>query len=257
MLYLKKHNLNPKRKDVIFIIIMNKLAMALLLPTLFIAGSKNTPLHKPYNSILSNKSDTDIEKYITEDEVITDSNKALEKLKEGNKRFLNDKSQLINVTSERRNQLEESQNPYAVIVSCADSRVTPSLIFNCGLGEIFNISIAGNVVDEDALGSIEYGVEHLHAPLLVIMGHENCGAVTAAYYKLKNGTKAEGNINALVDKILPNIKYSKNLNDAIKDNITGVYKEVLENKIIKNLVNQGKLKVIKAYYDLDGTVEFQ
>ena len=89
------------------------------------------------------------------------------------------------------------------------------------------------------------------------MGHENCGAVTAAYDKLKNGTEAEGNINAIVDKILPNIKYSKNLNDAIKDNITGVYNEVLENKIVKNLVQQGKLKVVKAYYDLDGTVEFQ
>ncbi|HCW53268.1 MAG TPA: hypothetical protein DG753_05935 [Clostridium sp.] len=144
-----------------------------------------------------------------------------------------------------------------MIKTCAASRVTPSLIFNCGLGEIFNISIAGNVVDEDALGSIEYGIEHLHAPLLVIMGHENCGAVTAAYDKLKNGTEAEGNINALVDKILPNIKYSKNLNDAIKDNITGVYNEVLEDKIVKNLIQQGKLKVVKAYYDLDGTVEFQ
>ncbi|WP_206151576.1 carbonic anhydrase [Clostridium sp. SM-530-WT-3G] len=234
---------------------MNKLAMILLLPILFIVGRENTPLYTSHNSMLSSKSD--IEKYITKDEVITDSNEALEKLKEGNKRFINDKSQLINVTSERRNQLEESQNPYAVIVSCADSRVTPSLIFNCGLGEIFNISIAGNVIDEDALGSIEYGAEHLHAPLLVIMGHENCGAVTAAYDKLKNGTEAEGNINAIVDKILPNIKYSKNLNDAIKDNITGVYNEVLENKIVKNLVQQGKLKVVKAYYDLDGTVEFQ
>ena len=100
-------------------------------------------------------------------------------LEDGNERFLNDKSELRNVNSERRDELKEGQSPYAVIVSCSDSRVTPTTVFNAGLGEIFDIRIAGNVVDDDALGSIEYGAEHLHSPLIVVMGHQSCGAVTS------------------------------------------------------------------------------
>ena len=93
--------------------------------------------------------------------------------------------------------------------------------------------------------------EQIQHYISVYNGKKN---IYQSVYRYKNKPSA---INAIVDKILPNIKYSKNLNDAIKDNITGVYNEVLENKIVKNLVQQGKLKVVKAYYDLDGTVEFQ
>lgn len=89
------------------------------------------------------------------------------------------------------------------------------------------------------------------------MGHESCGAVKAAYNKLKNKTEIEGNINSLVEKILPNIKDSETLDDAIKANITGVYNQVLQDEIINNLIKKGSLKVVKAYYYLDGTVEFQ
>ena len=231
------------------------LAISLLLPSLSILGCNTTAANKIANSDSYDKAASDT--YITENTIITDSNEALNKLKDGNTRFLNDKSKLINVTSERRSQLIDNQNPYAVIVSCSDSRVTPTTVFDCGLGEIFDIRLAGNILDTYALGSIEYGVEHLHSPLLVIMGHEKCGAVTAAYDKLKNGTEVHGNISAIVDEILPHIKDSDDLNDAIEENIDAVYEEVQENEIVKNLVNKGKLKVVKAYYSLDGRVEFE
>ena len=196
------------------------------------------------------------DEYITENLQITNSEDALNRLKEGNKRFVNDDSQLINVTGDRREQLVEGLNPYAIIVSCSDSRSDPSVIFNTGLGEIFDIRIAGNVVDANALGSIEYAVEHIHSPLLVIMGHEGCGGVTAAYDYVKNGSHVEGNLKSIVDKIAPVIGESNNVDEAVHKNINAVYDEVLKDEIIKNAVNAGKLTVVKAYYDLDGTVVF-
>lgn len=200
----------------------------------------------------SNKS-----QYKVEDVKITNADEALERLKDGNKRFVEDKSELINVTKERREQLEEGQSPYAVVVSCSDSRVTPTALFNVGLGELFDIRVAGNVLDKDALGSIEYGVEHLKSPLLVIMGHESCGAVTAAYDKVKKGDKIEGNINSLVDKIEPSVVNANSLDEAIHNNTDAVVKQVNENEVVKRLVKEGKLKVVEAYYSLDGNVTFE
>ena len=164
--------------------------------------------------------------YKTENFEIKDADKALKQLKSGNERFVNDKSELINVTKERRDQLTSGQNPYAVVVSCSDSRVTPNIVFNAGLGEIFDIRLAGNVVNDDALGSIEYGVAHANAPLIVVMGHESCGAVTAAYDKYTKGTPVEGNIEDLVEEIEPSINKDKTLDDAIRKNVTNVANEI-------------------------------
>ena len=136
---------------------------------------------------------------------IKSSDEALTMLKDGNERFLNDKSELRNINQQRRDQLKEGQNPYAVIVSCSDSRVTPTTIFNAGLGEIFDIRIAGNVVDDDALGSIEYAIEHCNTPLIVVIGHQSCGAVTAAYNKVIKGEALVGHIEDIVEKIEPSI----------------------------------------------------
>lgn len=194
--------------------------------------------------------------YVTEHVVIENGQEALARLKEGNQRFLNDESILINVTDERRDVLEGGQDPYVVMVSCSDSRVTPTTIFNAGLGEIFDIRLAGNILNEDALGSIEYGVEHLHAPLLVIMGHQNCGAVTAAYDKMTEGSEVEGNINALVDKIQPAITEASGVNEAIHMNVDYVTEEVMKDEIVKHLVESGDLMVVKAFYKLDGSVTF-
>ena len=169
--------------------------------------------------------------YETEDVRITNPDEALKRLKEG-------------------------QHPYAVVVSCSDSRVTPTTVFNAGLGEIFDIRIAGNVVDDDALGSIEYGVEHTGAPLVVVMGHESCGAVTAAYDETHNNAHAEGNIEDLVEKILPSVKNAKDIDEGIHNNIDNVAKEINNDAIVRHLVDQGKVKVVRAYYSLDGKVTF-
>lgn len=195
--------------------------------------------------------------YKTENLEIKDADNALQKLKDGNDRFVNDKSELINVTKERRDQLMDGQNPYAVVVSCSDSRVTPNIVFNAGLGEIFDIRLAGNVVDDDALGSIEYGVAHANAPLIVVMGHESCGAVTAAYNKYTKGTAVEGNIEEIVEEIEPSINKDKTLDDAIRTNVTNVANEIKNDQIIKKLIDSGKVKVVEAYYSLDGKVEFK
>ena len=195
--------------------------------------------------------------YKTENLEIKDADNALQKLKDGNDRFVNDKSELINVTKERRDQLMDGQNPYAVVVSCSDSRVTPNIVFNAGLGEIFDIRLAGNVVDDDALGSIEYGVAHENAPLIVVMGHESCGAVTAAYNKYTKGTAVEGNIEEIVEEIEPSINKDKTLDDAIHTNVTNVANEIKNDQIIKKLIDSGKVKVVEAYYSLDGKVEFK
>ena len=195
--------------------------------------------------------------YKTENLEIKDADNALQQLKDGNDRFVNDKSELINVTKERRDQLKDGQNPYAVVVSCSDSRVTPNIVFNAGLGEIFDIRLAGNVVDDDALGSIEYGVAHANAPLIVVMGHESCGAVTAAYNKYTKGTAVEGNIEEIVEEIEPSINKDKTLDDAIHINVTNVANEIKNDQIIKKLIDSGKVKVVEAYYSLDGKVEFK
>ncbi len=195
--------------------------------------------------------------YKTENLEIKGADKALQRLKDGNDRFVNDKSELINVTKERRDQLKDGQNPYAVVVSCSDSRVTPNIVFNAGLGEIFDIRLAGNVVDDDALGSIEYGVAHANAPLIVVMGHESCGAVTAAYNKYTKGTEVEGNIEEIVEEIEPSIGKDKTLDDAIRTNVTNVANEIKNDPITKKLIDSGKVKVVEAYYSLDGKVQFK
>lgn len=187
---------------------------------------------------------------------VSNADEALERLKKGNEQYVNDSEERVDVSSARRTELENGQNPFAVVLSCSDSRVVTSRIFNTGLGDIFDIKIAGNVVDDLAIGSIEYGVEHLNVPLLVVMGHEKCGAVTAAYDSVNNGTEAEGDIEAIVEKIEPAVKASSSVEEAAHKNVEDVIAELKEDEIIKHLVEAGKLKVVGAYYDLDGHVDF-
>jgi carbonic anhydrase len=120
----------------------------------------------------------------------------LEKLMEGNKRYVNG-NPLEKDLKARREKTLESQKPFCTIVSCSDSRVVPEFIFDANIGEVFVIRTAGNIVDTITLGSIEYGVEHLGTPLLVVLGHEKCGAVTAAC----KGGECPPNIQAIVDKM--------------------------------------------------------
>lgn len=122
---------------------------------------------------------------------------ALEKLKEGNKRFQSATCNLGDVSPHiRKVTCEEGQNPYAVVIACSDSRVIPESIFTAGIGELFVIRVAGNVIDQHQLGSIAYAVEHLGTPLVVVLGHDHCGAVGAAIQG-----KADGFIKTITDEI--------------------------------------------------------
>lgn len=122
---------------------------------------------------------------------------SLQALKEGNKKYLNAKTSGGDVSPEKRlNAFENGQSPYAVVVSCSDSRVLPESIFFAGIGDLFVIRVAGNITDDIALGSIEYALSHLHTPLVVVLGHTCCGAVNAA---VKGG--ANGRVKMITDKI--------------------------------------------------------
>ncbi|MGL4739725.1 MAG: carbonic anhydrase [Sarcina sp.] len=181
---------------------------------------------------------------------------AMNLLVAGNKRFVEDKSELINVNSQRRQELEKGQHPYATVISCSDSRVTPALIFNSGLGDIFDIRLAGNVVDDNALGSIEYAVDHLHTPVIVVIGHENCGAVTAAYNQVVKGEKAHGKVEDLVEEIEPAVSKNGTIDQAVRKNVENVVNEVKQDPVVAKAIKAGQVKVVGAYYDLNGEVTF-
>lgn len=200
---------------------------------------------------------------VEQESLIIDTNvktaeEALQILKQGNRRFVEDDTEIINVSSAKRNQLENGQSPYAIVISCSDSRVSPSHVFNAGLGELFEIRVAGNVLDDYALGSVEYGVEHLGCPLLVVMGHEHCGAVTAAYEAYETNTEVEGAIGELVEAITPSVQAVRgsSIEEASRVNVENTIKELKRNPVVAKAISAGKLEIVGAYYDLDGTVEF-
>ena len=228
-----------------------------LITALIITSMMLISCNENNNSTNTKNVENSVSEFIIVDTDVSSSDEALQILKEGNARFATDKSVLRNINAERRESLKNGQNPYAVIVSCSDSRVTPTTVFNAGLGELFDIRLAGNVVDDDALGSIEYAVEHLNTPLIVVMGHQSCGAVTATYNEVVKGEKVSGNMESFVKKITTSVNKNGTIDDAIHTNIDMVVKEISEDKGIKTLIDQGKVKVVGAYYDLNGNVTFK
>jgi carbonic anhydrase len=186
-------------------------------------------------------------------------NESLRKLTEGNNRFAVSKPVRPNQTKERRNEVSKGQNPFAVIVGCSDSRIPPEIIFDQGLGDLFVIRVAGNIVDDVALGSIEYAVDHLGTPLVVILGHGKCGAVTAAV----QGGEAHGHIGAIIKAIEPAVEKAKTqsgdlTDNAVRANVGFVVDAVRSSKpILTKALDQGKVKIVGAYYDIEsGKVEF-
>src|SRR6476620_3609104 len=133
------------------------------------------------------------------------ADEALSRLKAGNERFAQSKVSAGQPVAARRAATAQTQHPFAIIVGCADSRTAPEIIFDQGIGDLFVVRTAGNLVDDYALGSIEYAVEHLGSRLIVVLGHERCGAVTAAL----DGGAAPGHINALVRDIQPVVAASE------------------------------------------------
>jgi len=179
-------------------------------------------------------------------------------LKEGNKRFADGKGTARNLVSQRHS-LEKSQHPLVAVLSCSDSRVPPEIIFDQGLGDLFVVRVAGNSADPIGMGSLEYAVEHLGTVVIVVLGHQSCGAVTAAC----SGDKMPANLDAVVEPIAPSCRVAKERHSsddlivfAIKDHVHAAAEELLSrSEVLKHAHDGGKLTIIEAYYSLDsGTV---
>ncbi len=184
---------------------------------------------------------------------------ALKMLKEGNDRYLNGKAQYPHQTRERRGLTAgQGQHPFAAVLSCADSRAPVELIFDRGIGDLFVVRVAGNVAGPDEVGSLEYAVDHLGTPLVVVLGHSQCGAVTAVV----QNDKVPANVAALVKPIAPAVAQARAdnpgagadalINAAIKANIWQAMEDLFQKSpIIKGQVKAGKVKVLGALYELD------
>ncbi|MGB7292042.1 MAG: carbonic anhydrase [Thermodesulfobacteriota bacterium] len=197
---------------------------------------------------------------------VENGDQALTKLMEGNKRYINaPESGHARRTEERRIEVAEGQNPFAVILACSDSRVAPEVIFDQGIGDIFVVRVAGNIVNPTnyaVLGSIEYGVLVLGAPLIMVLGHSRCGAVAGAIEALQKGTKFPGSINNIVTTIKPAVEAAKSqpgdlLHNSILSNVKmGVDKLNRSVPVIADMGKEGKVKIVGANYDLKtGEVE--
>lgn len=189
----------------------------------------------------------------------------LELLLEGNAKYVKgDMDMLVKFAKPaERAEVAAGQKPFAIVLTCSDSRVPPEILFNKGLGEIFVVRVAGNIVAPHELGSIEYGLEHLGANLIVVLGHERCGAVKSTYGAYPD--HVEGNIGSLTESIYPAVdkvvagtkpagaaEQAAQVEECIVENIKMV-SESLETKsdIIKELVEKGETKIVRAKYDLD------
>jgi carbonic anhydrase len=187
----------------------------------------------------------------------------LKLLKEGNRNFITDSAYRRVEGREKRLELAQGQTPFAVLVSCSDSRVPPELLFGRGLGELFIVRNAGNIVDTSALGSIEYGVVQLGVPLIVVMGHQRCGAVDAAVSVVRDNAVFPGSIGDMIEPIIPAVlsvrdKPGDLLDNAVRANISRIVRRLRESEpTLLDPQREGRLKVVGAHYSLEhGTVDF-
>lgn len=184
----------------------------------------------------------------------------LERLLAGNKRFAAGIPARKEIGKKRRIELAKGQHPFAIVLACSDCRVPPEMVFDQGPGDLFVIQDAGNVADSVVIGSIEYAVEHLHVPLLIVLGHSGCGAVKTT---LEARRRPAGNVGSITDKILPAVVEARKsgkkdiFNEAVQDNVKNACSEIVRrSSIIQKLVAEGKLRIVAAEYYADtGKVE--
>ncbi|MBI1387007.1 MAG: carbonic anhydrase [bacterium] len=189
---------------------------------------------------------------------------ALQAMKDGNERFVTGARKYEHLDAARLQETSTGQHPFVTLIACSDSRVSPEHIFDLGIGDVFVIRVAGNVCDIDEIGSIEYGVAHLGTPLMVVMGHSHCGAVTA----VAQGAELHGSIPQLVDNIKPAVERVKRrdpnatgddlVEKAVKTNVWQSIRDLIVNSPeTRELVKEKKLKVVGAVYHIeDGKVEW-
>ena len=182
------------------------------------------------------------------------SQEDLERLIAGNQRYVQDKLQHPNRTQESRAAVTEGQKPFAVILGCSDSRVAPEILFDQGIGDLFIVRVAGNVASRVELDSIDYAALHLGSSLVLVLGHEKCGAVNAVLHKQIKDIET---VAALIEPAVAPYRDDKNgLNLSIEANVRRVVQQLKTSPLIKKLIEQKKIDVIGGYYHLkDGKVE--
>jgi carbonic anhydrase len=231
----KKQNLNVSRRHLI------KYGGGFI-GTGLTAAVLGSNLVKPEATVAQNKPAKDM----TPDE-------ALQVLMEGNQRFLDNKRQLPNQDFARLTEVAESQAPFAAILGCADSRVTSEIIFDQGLGDLFVCRVAGNIASSEEIGSLEFGTLVLGAKLIMVLGHERCGAVKATI----EGGRLPGQIASLIDDIKVGVERAERqpgtnkLETAIKANVLYQVEVLNQSAVLGDLVDKGQLKIVGGYYDLD------
>jgi carbonic anhydrase len=191
---------------------------------------------------------------------VTTPAEALQRLMEGNGRYAAGASIHPNLSQERRTEVSQGQNPWAVVLGCVDSRVPPEIVFDQGLGDLFVARTAGQVIDNAVLGSVEFAVEE-GAMLIMVLGHQNCGAVKATINSLETGSQAEGQIESLVEAIKPAVMIAKGqpgdlVDNSVRANIAAEVASLKSSSaIISHALDAGSISLVGARYDLEaGTV---
>jgi len=189
------------------------------------------------------------------------ADEALNRLLEGNRRFAANKAINPHRSEARRQEIVTGQHPFAIILGCVDSRVPPELIFDQGLGDLFVIRSAGQVIDDAVLGSIEFGVAELGIPLIMVLGHSSCGAVTATVETLEENLPTEGSIGKLVENIEPAVHQAAGhgqelIDAAARINVALEINKLNRSPLLSAAMKEAKLKIVGAFYDLStGLVE--
>ncbi len=189
---------------------------------------------------------------------------ALQRLKDGNKRFLDGRARFPTIQKEILAGLAKGQHPYATILCCSDSRVPPELIFDAGFGELFIVRVAGNVLSQEIAGSLQYAGTHLNTELFVVMGHDGCGAVQAALDTLLHDTRHLSRIQALVDGIIPGLTGldprrppPELLPRAVEANVRHTMRQIFESPEGRARRAEGRFHLAGAVYDIEtGQVRF-
>ena len=189
---------------------------------------------------------------------------ALQRLVSGNERFLRGEARLSILTPEMLADLASGQQPYATILGCSDSRVPPEVIFDAGLGELFVVRVAGNVLSAEVAGSLQYAGAHLKTPLFVVLGHDGCGAVKATLESRDHGVRQRARIQILVDSILPalgdvdpHLDPALQLAKAVESNVRWTVRQIRESPEGRARRAEGRLMLVGAVYDLrSGRVRF-
>lgn len=186
------------------------------------------------------------------------ADEALQRLVEGNERFLRGEATPTQFCPERAADLAKSQRPFATILGCADSRVPPEIVFDAGKGELFVIRVAGNVCTAGVAGSVQYAGAHLQTPLFVVMGHEGCGAVAAALAAKHEGKQFRSRIQVLLESIMPgltepdeSLPEDRQLSRAVEENVRWTIRQIVESPEGRARVAEGRMKIVGAVYEIE------